>query len=142
MRQFPYLPKDGAAMEEGEYWDIIQGGRYGFGVCLGRWHRGGILAGILRLTKSSNLLEPSDPILIHQTGYMDLKSIKYCGGQVRGQIDIDVKALVKAGLKVTNRTLSFSEPRSIVLKAMKFHRSNPQPKGGVAAVEGAPAAAD
>ena len=133
MRQFPYIPKDGAAMEQGEYWDIIQGGRYGFGVCLGRWHRGGILAGILRLTKSSPLIEPTDMILIHQTGYMDLKSIKYCGGQVRGMIDIDVKALVKAGLKITNRTLSFSEPRGIVLKAMKSHKANPPPPPGVPA---------
>jgi hypothetical protein len=115
MPDFPFIPTNATELEEGMYWDIFQEGRFGFAVVIGRWNRVGVLAGILTLIRPNNTIEPGDQITVFQTGYVDVKSIKYCMGMVRGQItppDL-------TGLIITNRTLTFAEPRAIVKLAIK-----------------------
>ncbi len=115
MPEFPFIPVNATALEEGMYWDIFQEGRFGFAVVIGRWNRVGVLAGILTLIRPNNTIEPGDELTIFQTGYVDVKSIKYCMGMVRGQVtppDL-------TGLIITNRTLTFAEPRAIVKLAIK-----------------------
>ena len=115
MTIYPFVPRNIDGLEEGHYWDIRQDGKYGFGVIIGRWNRVGVLAGILTIIKQNQVLEEGDKLVIFATGYLDLKSIPYCGGQIRGQVE----PLSTEGLVITNRTLTFSEPRAIVKKAMK-----------------------
>ena len=118
MERYPFTPINIDGLEEGHYWDIRMEGRYGFGVVIGRWNRVGVLAGILDLVKQNNTISPTDSYVIFETGYVDLKSIPYCGGQIRGKVEFTTEGLV-----ITNRTLSFSEPRAIVKKALKSVRS-------------------
>ena len=115
MPDFPFIPTNATELEEGMYWDIFQEGKFGFAVVIGRWNRVGVLAGILTLVRPNNTIDPADELKIFQTGYVDVKSIKYCMGMVRGQVPpIDL-----TGLIITNRTLTFAEPRAIVKLAIK-----------------------
>jgi hypothetical protein len=85
MARYPFTPINIDGLEDGHYWDIRMEGRFGFGVVIGRWNRVGVLAGILTLVKQNNTISPEDTYTIFETGYVDLKSIAYCGGQNRGR---------------------------------------------------------
>lgn len=111
---YPFIPTNTVDLEDGMYWDIFQDNKFGFAVIIGRWNRVGVLAGILTLIRPNNTISPDDELKIFETGYVDLKSIKYCMGMIRGKVEVSTDGLI-----ITNRTLTFSEPRAIVKKAMK-----------------------
>ncbi len=115
---YPFIPRNTVDLEDGMYWDIFQDGKFGFAVIIGRWNRVGVLAGILTLIKQNNTISPEDELTVFETGYVDLKSISYCMGMIRGQVTVSTEGLI-----ITNRTLTFAEPRAIVKKAMKANFS-------------------
>jgi hypothetical protein len=114
---YPFIPKHGTELSPGDWWEIVTDRVFGFGVCAGSWHKTGVLAAFLTCTKSEPILTAEDPLEIFAMGYLDLRGIAYCGGQVRGNIPFDLEALLD-GARVTHRDLKFNEPRMIIRKAM------------------------
>lgn len=112
MPEYPYTPTTGREMEIGDWWDIITDDVYGFGVCVGTWNKAGILAAFLYLTKKEPTLTEDDDLGIAELGHMQVRSIPYCGGLVRGNITLDI-----SHLHATHRTIKINEPRMIIRKA-------------------------
>lgn len=117
MTTYPFIPTQGDDLSIGDWWEVVTDRVFGFAVCAGSWRRGGVLTAILTLTKAEPVLTAEDPIEIYAMGYLDLKAIPYCGGQVRGNISFDLEALLD-GAQPTHKELRFNEPRILVRKAM------------------------
>ncbi len=113
MPTYPFSPVLAKDVEFGDWWDIVTDRVYGFGICVGTWYGRGILAAFLSLTKSEPVLTAEDPLDIYEVGHMDLKAIPYCGGLIRGNIPFDL-----GDLHATHRTVTFSEPRAIIRRAI------------------------
>jgi hypothetical protein len=102
MPEYPFIPTRANELTPGDWWEIVQGRTFGFGVCVAPWNNRGVLAAILAVVKQEPVLNPEDSLEIFEMGHLDLRGIGYCGGQVRGNVPLDI-----GDLHATHRTTDY-----------------------------------